>query len=115
MATAQRPGAEAPRAVAKAVGIAYTPSGARVPQGLTLLAMQRCGGAVHQGAVRLLPALALGRRAGGHGQPGEVSPQEERRTLTKVRKPGGRDGAIRDAPASVRRPPRRPVITSRRP
>ena len=44
-----------------------------MPQGLTMLAMQRFGGAVNQGAVRLLPELALGRRAGGHGQPGEVS------------------------------------------
>ena len=79
-----------------------------MPQGLTMLAMQRCGGAVNQGAVRLLPELALGRRAGGHGQPGEVSQQEEVRTLKKVLKQGGRDGAIRDAPASVRRPPRRP-------
>src|SRR5215471_1138068 len=91
------------RAGAKVVCIAYTPSGARVPQGLTMLAMQRFGGAVHQGAVRLLPALALGRRAGGHVQPGEVSPQEERRTRKKVLEPGGRDGAIRAAPASVRR------------
>ena len=94
--------------MAQAVCIAYTPSGARVPQGLTMLSMQRFGGAVHQGAVRLLPALALGRRAGGHVQPGEVSQQEEGRTRKKVRKQGGRDGAIRDAPASVRRPPRRP-------
>jgi len=93
----------------------YTPSGASVPQGLTMLSMQRFGGAVNQGAVRLLPELALGRRAGGHVQPGEVSPQEEGRTLQKVREQGGRDGAIRDAPASVRRPPRRPVMTSRRP
>jgi hypothetical protein len=68
-----------------------------------------------QGAVRLLPALALGRRAGGHVQPGEVSPQEEMRTWKKVLKHGGRDGAIRDAPASVRRPQWRPVMTSRRP
>jgi hypothetical protein len=68
--------------------------------------MQRFGGAVNQGAVRLL--LALGRRAGGHVQPGEVSQQEEVRTLQKVLEQGGRDGAIRDAPASVRRPPRRP-------
>jgi hypothetical protein len=86
-----------------------------VPQGLTMLSMQRFGGAVHQGAVRLLPALALGRRAGGPVQPGEVSQQEEGRTLKKVLEQGGRDGAIRDAPAAVRRPPRRPVITSRRP
>jgi hypothetical protein len=77
-----------------------------VPQGLTRLSMQRFGGAVNQGAVRLL--LALGRRAGGHVQPGEVSQQEEVRTLQKVLEQGGRDGAIRDAPASVRRPPRRP-------
>ena len=67
------------------------------------------------GRRRLLPALALGRRAGGHVQPGEVSQQEEVRTLKKVLKQGGRDGAIRDEPASVRRPPRRPVIASRRP
>jgi hypothetical protein len=80
-----------------------------------MLAMQRFGGAVHQGAVRLLPELALGRRAGGHVQPGEVSQQEEGRTRKKVLEQGGRDGAIRDAPASVRRPPRRPVIASRRP
>ena len=73
------------------------------------------GGAVNQGAVRLLPELALGRRAGGHVQPGEVSQQEEGRTRKKVLKQGGRDGAIRDEPASVRRPPRRPVIASRRP
>ena len=86
-----------------------------MPQGLTMLSMKRFGGAVNQGAVRLLPELALGRRAGGHVQPGEVSQQEEVRTLKKVRKQGGRDGAIRDAPASVRRPPRRPVIASRRP
>jgi hypothetical protein len=111
--TAQRPGAEAPRAMAKAVCIAYTLSGTSVPQGLTILAMQRCGGAVNQGAVRLL--LALGRRAGGHVQPGEVSPQEEGRTRKKGLEHGGRDGAIRDAPASVRRPPRRPVIASRWP
>ena len=52
--------------------------------------MQRFGGAVNQGAVRLL--LALGRRAGGHVQPGEVSQQEEGRTRKKVRKQGGRDG-----------------------
>lgn len=77
--------------------------------------MQRFGGAVHQGAVRLLPELALGRRAGGHVQPGEVSQQEEVRTLKKVLEHGGRDGAIRDAPASVRRPPRRSVIMLRRP
>jgi len=70
---------------------------------------------VNQGAVRLLPELALGRRAGGHVQPGEVSQQEEVRTLKKVLEQGGRDGAIRDAPASVCRPPRRPVITLRRP
>src|SRR5690242_4321200 len=76
IAPAQRPGAEALRAVEKAVCMAYTPSGASVPQGLTMLAMQRFGGAVHQGAVRLLPALALGRRAGGYVQPGEVSQQE---------------------------------------
>jgi hypothetical protein len=101
--------------VEKAVWISYTPSGASVPQGLTMLAMQRFGGAVNQGAVRLLPALALGRRAGGHVQPGEVAPQAEGRTLQKVLEHGGRNGAIRDAPASVRRPPRRPVITSRRP
>ena len=44
-----------------------------MPQGLTMLSMQRFGGAVNQGAIRLLPALALGRRAGGHVQPGEVS------------------------------------------
>ena len=88
---------------------------ASVPQGLTMLSMQRFGGAVHQGAVRLLPELALGRRAGGHVQPGEVSPQEEGRPLQKVLEHGGRDGAIRAAPASVRRPPRRPVIASRRP
>ncbi len=55
-------GAEAPRAVAKAVCIAYTLSGTSVPQGLTMLAMQRFGGAVNQGAVRLLPELALRRR-----------------------------------------------------
>jgi hypothetical protein len=108
IAPAQRPGAEAPRAVAKAVCISYTPSGASVPQGLTMLAMQRFGGAVHQGAVRLLPELARGRRAGGHVPPGEVSPQEEVRTRKKVLEQGGRDGAIRDAPAAVRRPPRRP-------
>jgi hypothetical protein len=77
-----------------------------------MLALQRFGGAVNQGAVRLL--LALGRRAGGLVQPGEVSPQAEGRTLQKVLEHGGRDGAIWDAPASVRRPPR-PVITSRRP
>ena len=86
-----------------------------MPQGLTMLSMQRFGSAVHQGAVRLLPEPALGRRAGGHVQPGEVSQQEEVRTLKKVLKQGGRDGAIRDEPASVRRPPRRPVIASRRP
>ena len=86
-----------------------------MPQGLPMLSMQRFGGAVHQGAVRLLPKLALGRRAGGHVQLGEVSQQEEVRTLKKVLKQGGRDGAIRDEPASVRRPPRRPVIASRRP
>jgi len=51
--------------------------------------MQRFGGAVHQGALRLLPALALGRRAGGHVQPGEVSPQEEGRTRKKVLEHGG--------------------------
>jgi hypothetical protein len=113
--TAQRPGAEAPRAMAKAVCIAYTLSGTSVPQGLTILAMQRCGGAVNRGAVRLLPALALGRRAGGHVQPGEVSQQEAGRTRKKVLEHGGREGAIRDAPASVRRPPRRSVIASRRP
>ena len=79
-----------------------------MPQGLTMLSIQRCGGAVHQGAVRLLPELALGRRAGGHVQPGAVSPQEEERTRKKVLEQGGRDGAIRDALASVRRPPRRP-------
>ena len=107
-------GAEAPRAVAKAVCIAYTLAGASVPQGLTMLARQRFGGAVHQGAVRLLPELALGRRAGGHVQPGEVSQQAEGRTRQKVLEQGGRDGAIRDEPASVRRPPR-PVMTSRRP
>ena len=78
-----------------------------------MLSMKRFGGAVNQGAVRLL--LALGRRAGGHVQPGEVSQQEEGRTRKKVLKQGGRDGAIRDEPASVRRPPRRPVIASRRP
>src|SRR5262245_23389368 len=108
-------GAEAPRAVEKAVCIAYTPSGASVPQGLTMLSMQRFGGAVNQGAVRLLPELVLGRRAGGHVQPGEVSQQEEMRPLKKVLEHGGRDGAIRAEPASVRRPPRRPVIASRRP
>src|SRR5262245_37369786 len=108
-------GAEAPRAVAKAVCIAYTPSGARGPQGLTMLSMKLFGGAVNQGAVRLLPELVLGRRAGGHVQPGEVSQQEEVRPLKKVLEQGGRDGAIRDEPASVRRPPRRPVIASRRP
>src|SRR5262245_59884186 len=108
-------GAEAPRAVAKAVCIAYTPSGTSVPQGLTMLSMQRFGGAVHQGAVRVLPSLALGRRAGGHVPPGEVSPQEEIRTRKEVLEQGGRDGAIREEPASVRRPPRRPVITLRRP
>ena len=86
-----------------------------MPQGLTMLAMQRFGGAVNQGAVRLLPALALGRRAGGHVQPEEVSQQEEVRTRKKVLEHGGRDGAIRDAPAAVRRPPRRPVSASRRP
>jgi hypothetical protein len=80
-----------------------------------MLSMQRFGGAVNQGAVRLLPALVLGRRAGGHVQAGEVSQQEEVRILQKVLEQGGRDGAIRDAPASVRRPPRRPVIASRRP
>jgi hypothetical protein len=80
-----------------------------------MLSMQRFGGAVNQGALRLLPALALGRRAGGHVQPGEVSPQEAGRTQKKVLEHGGREGAIRDAPASVRRPPRRPVIASRRP
>jgi hypothetical protein len=85
-----------------------------VPQGLTMLSMQRFGDAVHQGAVRLLPELALGRRAGGHVQPGEVSPQEEGRTRKKVLEQGGREGAIRHEPASVRRPPR-PVMTSRRP
>ncbi len=79
-----------------------------MPQGLTMLSMKLFGGAVHQGAVRLLPELALGRRAGGHVQPGEVSQQEEGRTRKKVLEHGGRDGAIRDAPASVRRPPRRP-------
>jgi len=42
-----------------------------------MLSMKRFGGAVNQGAVRLLPELALGRRAGGHVQPGEVSQQEE--------------------------------------
>jgi hypothetical protein len=52
-----------------------------VPQGRTMLSMQRFGGAVNQGAVRLLPDLALGRRAGGHVQPGEVSQQDEGRTL----------------------------------
>ena len=93
----------------------YTPAGASVPQGLTMFSMQLFGGAVHQGAVRLLPELALGRRAGGHVQSGEVSPQEEGRTRKKVLEQGGRDGAIRDAPASVRRPLRRPVMTSRRP
>jgi hypothetical protein len=77
--------------------------------------MQRFGGAVNQGAVRLLPELALGRRAGGHVQSGEVSPQDERRTRKKVLEQGGRDGAIRAEPASVRRPPPRPVMTSRRP
>ena len=86
-----------------------------MPQGLTMLSMKRFGGAVNQGAIRLLPELALGRRAGGHVQPGEVSPQEEVRTLKKVLEHGGRDGAIRDEPASVRRPLQRPVITSRRP
>jgi hypothetical protein len=86
-----------------------------VPQGLTMLSMKLFGGAVNQGAVRLLPELALGRRAGGHVQPGEVSQQEEGRTRKKVLEQGGRDGAIRDEPASVRRPPRRPVITSGRP
>jgi len=86
-----------------------------VPQGLTMLSMKLFGGAVNQDAVRLLPELALGRRAGGHVQPGEVSQQEEVRTLKKVLEQGGRDGAIRDEPASVRRPPRRPVITSGRP
>ena len=74
-----------------------------------MLSMKLFGGAVNQGAVRLLPALALGRRAGGHVQPGEVSQQEEGRTLKKVLEQGGRDGAIRDEPASVRRPPRRPL------
>ena len=59
--------------MAKAVCISYTLSGASVPQGLTMLSMKRFGGAVTQGAVRLLPELALGRRAGGHVQPGEVS------------------------------------------
>lgn len=44
-----------------------------MPQGLTMLSMKLFGGAVNQGAVRLLPELALGRRAGGHVQPGEVS------------------------------------------
>jgi hypothetical protein len=73
-----------------------------------MLSMKLFGGAVNQGAVRLLPDLALGRRAGGHVQPGEVSQQEEGRTLKKVLEQGGRDGAIRDEPASVRRPPRRP-------
>ena len=77
-----------------------------MPQGLTMLSMQRFGGAVKQGAVRLL--LALGRRADGHVQPGEVAPQEEVRTLQKVLEHGGREGAIRDAPAAVRRPSRRP-------
>ena len=48
-----------------------------MPQGLTMLSMKLFGGAVNQGAVRLLPELALGRRAGGHVQPGEVSQQEE--------------------------------------
>ena len=86
-----------------------------MPQGLTMLSMKLFGGAVNQGAVRLLPELALGRRAGGHVQPGEVSQQEEGRTRKKVLKQGGRDGAIRDEAASVRRPPRRPVIASRRP
>ena len=70
-----------------------------------MLSMKLFGGAVNQGAVRLLPELALGRRAGGHVQPGEVSQQEEGRTRKKVLEQGGRDGAIRDEPASVRRPP----------
>ena len=67
-----------------------------------MLSMKLFGGAVNQGAVRLL--LALGRRAGGHVQPGEVSQQAEGRTRKKVLEQGGRDGAIRDEPASVRRP-----------
>ena len=41
-----------------------------------MLSMKLFGGAVNQGAVRLLPELALAA-AGGHVQPGEVSQQEE--------------------------------------
>jgi hypothetical protein len=57
-------------------------------------------------------AGAAGRwaRAAGGGFPAGRG-----RTRKKVLEHGGRDGAIRDAPAAVRRPPRRPVMTSRRP
>jgi hypothetical protein len=77
----------------------------------------RCNAAGARCTGRRTPATRA--RAGAAGRwaraAGGGFPAGRGRTRKKVLEHGGRDGAIRDAPAAVRRPPRRPVMTSRRP